>query len=479
MSTTSHPWRALLAAAVILAACATTIAVPATSTPTTAAASSPCGPLGWIRGYELNDRCNYGLLDPTLITDLGLLNALSQLGLFATLTPCLGQGVSTAAVVAMPDELLVTASSAQRLGEAVAEVSGRLDGSVIGVTTLNPLAATLSLRPRILSEAFLRQVIPTLQGQGFSTDLNYLEPALPNYAFRPAGNPLPADKPVSGQGGSGSVLVVDSPADAAATPGVTTIGPRTDYDVDGNGLVDEDHGHGVYVASLVKRLAPGTRVVLAGVDGGHLGASERWSPMVFSDADVIAALGAGFGLSATGVAQPFDVVNLSLGGAGCAGIASRLALGRFLRDLADLSASTTGIRPVYVAAAGNDGGNVKHFPAAWRDGPTMEAAALAVDLVSPPGVGDEIRAIHDELRAGMLAVGSRTGGGRDSFSNCGMWVNAVAAGRNTVSRYPSPPSSTGFARWSGTSFATARVSAAVAGGQGITDVMVGNGVGHC
>ena len=111
-----------------------------------------------------------------------------------------------------------------------------------------------------------------------------------------------------------------------------------DYDVDGNGFVDEDHGHGVYVASLIKRLAPTAEVVLAGVNGGHVAASARWSPMLFSDADVIAAIGQAFGLSATGVERPFDVVNLSLGGAGCAGIGSRLALGRFLRDLADLSA---------------------------------------------------------------------------------------------------------------------------------------------
>ncbi len=480
MTTSSRSRRVLLAAGLALAAGATTIAVPPTDpTPTAAAAGSSCGPLGWIREYQLNDRCSYGLLDPTLITDSVLLSLLRQVGLFANLTLCLNQGLSSAQVVAIPDELLVTASGAPPLGEAVAEVSGRLNGAVIGVTTLNPFAATLSLRPGILNEAFLRQVVPTLQGRGFSTDLNYLEAALPNYRFRPADNPVPAVQPVSGAGGGGSVLVVDSPSDGATTPGVATIGAPVDYDLDGNGLVDEDHGHGVYVASLIKRLAPKTKVTLAGVHGGHLADSDRWSPMMFSDADVIAAMGQAFGLSATGVAQPFDVVNLSLGGAGCGGIASRLALGRFLRDLADLSAATTGVRPVYVAAAGNDGGNVRQFPAAWRDGPTMELAALAVDVVSPPGVGDEIRAIHDELESDILAVGSRTGGSRDSFSNCGAWVNAVAAGKNTVSRYPSPPSATGFARWSGTSFATARVSAAVAGGQGITDVVIGDAVGRC
>jgi hypothetical protein len=479
MTTSSRSRRVLLTAVLALAAGATTIAVPPAPTPTAAAAGSGCGPLGWIREYQLNDRCSYGLLDPTLITDSALLSLLRQVGLFANLTLCLDQGLGTANVVAIPDELLVTATGAQRLGEAVDEVSGRLDGAVIGVTTLNPFAATLSLRPGILDEAFLRQVVPTLQGQGFSTDLNYLEPALPNNAFRPGDNPVPASGPASGQGGSRSVLVVDSPGNGAATPGVTTSGPLVDYDLDGNGLVDEDHGHGVYVASLIKQLAPGAKVRLAGVSGGHIGASDRWSPMLFSDADVIVAIGQAFGLSATGVARPFDVVNLSLGGAGCAGIASRLALGRFLRDLADLSAQTTGVRPVYVAAAGNDGGDVKHFPAAWRDRPTMEAAAAAVDLVSPPGVGDEIRAIHNALRTEIVAVGSRTDGTRDSFSNCGAWVNGVAAGRNTVGRYPSPPSATGFARWSGTSFATARVSAAIAGGQSLGDVLIGDGIGRC
>jgi hypothetical protein len=480
MSTRWHSRRAVLAATLALAA-TTTIATPSavvTATPVAGVtATSACGPLGRLETYELNDRCDYGLLDLDFLTDSVLVSALRRAGLFATLTLCAGQGLSAVPIVAVPDELLVTASGPQRLADAVAEVRQRLNGSVIGETPLNPFAATLTLRGGLLSEAFLRQVIPTLQGRGFSTDLNYLEPALPNYALRPGGNPVTADDPGIGQGGEGRVLVVDSPAEhPAAAPGVTTIGSPVDYDVDGNGFVDEDHGHGVFVATLIKELAPTAEVVLAGVNGGHLAASARWSPMVFSDADVISAIGQAFGLSATGVERPFDVVNLSLGGAGCGGIGSRLALGRFLRDLAEMSAQTTGVRPVYVAAAGNDGANVKHFPAAWRDEPTMQAVAAVVDLVSPPGVGDEIRAIQASLEAGMIAVGSRTDGERDSFSNCGRWVNAVAAGADTVSRYPSP---TGWASWSGTSFATARVSAARAGAQGLSDVMVGDAVGAC
>ena len=405
-----------------------------------------------------------------------IVDSLRRVGLFASLVVCAGGGLSTVPIVAVPDELLVTASGAQRLGEAVAEVSRRLGGAVTGVTPVNDLAATLTLRPGTLGEAFLRQVVPTLQGRGFSTDLNYLEPALPNNGFHPAGNPVESDDPGPGRGGYARVLVVDSPADEAASRTVTTTGPFVDYDVEDNGFVDEDHGHGVFVASLIEQLAPRAEVVLAGVNGGHLPDSARWSPMVFSDADVIAAIGQAFGLSANGVERPFDVVNLSLGGAGCGGVGSRLALGRFLRDLAELSARSTGVRPVYVAAAGNDGGDVKHFPAAWRDKQTMQTTAAVVDLVSPPGAGAEIRAIHVALAAGMRAVGSRTDGVRDSFSNCGTWVNAVARGAGTVGRYPSP---TGWASWSGTSFATARVSARLAGGRSLTDVSVGNAIGAC
>ena len=58
--------------------------------------------------------------------------------------------------------------------------------------------------------------------------------------------------------------------------------------------------------------------------------------MMFSDADLIKTMGAVFGLSSSGqlTRHTFDVVNLSLGGAGCDGVAARLALGRFMRDLA-------------------------------------------------------------------------------------------------------------------------------------------------
>ncbi len=198
--------------------------------------------------------------------------------------------------------------------------------------------------------------------------------------------------------------------------------------------------------------------------------------MMFSDGDVIRAMGNAFGLSADGTAvrRSFDAVNLSLGGSGCDGIASRLPLGRFMRGLALLATKLTDVAPRYVAAAGNDGGDVKHFPAAWRDQPTINAAAAAVDLAigggSPTVAGNQIRQIQAFLQRHMYAVGSWTAGVRDPFSNCGDWVNGIADGSDAVSVYPTPPTKSGYASWSGTSFATPRVAAFFVGGTNPGDV---------
>ena len=61
-------------------------------------------------------------------------------------------------------------------------------------------------------DAFIRDTIPTLQGQGYSVDLDYLEPLMPNNGFHPDGNPTPAAEPAPPEGDAGveSVLVVDS-----------------------------------------------------------------------------------------------------------------------------------------------------------------------------------------------------------------------------------------------------------------------------
>jgi hypothetical protein len=439
----------------------------------TASAAGPCGPLGTLVVFELNDRCDFGTgLDPMNVGDKAVVTALQKAGLFGTRITCRNKRIVP--IVAVPDQLLLTGENAERLAVAVQTTRRRLDNQVVGEPRpINALATRLALRPGTLTPSFLRNVIPTLQGQGFSVDLNYFEPAMPKNGFNPGDNPAEGQEQRALKGGSEkSVLVVDSPAQSQTMV----------FDLDGNGFIDEDNGHGDFVAELVKLLAPQADVQLAGVRGRQIASLARWSPMMFSDADVIRAMGNAFGLSpgGTAVRRSFNAVNLSLGGSGCDGIAARLPLGRFMRGLALLATKLTDVAPTYVAAAGNDGGDVKHFPAAWRDRPTILAAADAVDLAigggSPTVAGNQIRQIQAFLERQMIAVGSWTAGVRDSFSNCGDWVNGFAAGSDAVSMYPSK---TGWASWSGTSFATPRVTAMIVGGTNPGDIDTGPAIGAC
>jgi hypothetical protein len=161
-------------------------------------------------------------------------------------------------------------------------------------------------------------------------------------------------------------------------------------------------------------------------------------------------------------------VNLSLGGVGCLATATaqelgdRLALARVMDNmrLGDDSLQ-------FVAAAGNNGLDVLHFPAAWRHADVTSGLTDAirnssnVDPVDAAAIADEIAAMHDGLGRVIYAVGSVESSNRSTsdYSNCGVWVNAAAFGSKQVGEYPSSP--TAFASWSGTSFATANFTAAL------------------
>ena len=111
----------------------------------------------------------------------------------------------------------------------------------------------------------------------------------------------------------------------------------------------------------------------------------------------------------------------------------------------------------------------------------MKAAAEAIELASGSAAAADVLALNDFFIERSIAVGSWSGGVQDAFSNCGDWVNGIAAGARTTSRYPSD---TSWAIWSGTSFATPRVTAALVGGTGLSDVKVDgptavNAVGSC
>lgn len=432
---------------------------------TTAPEPDPCDGYGTLQVNELNDHC---------VETSNFADSLESLGLWVD-SSC----PNGALVVAQPNEVLVTVSEPGNLGAAVDRVTAALKETDTDANANGNLTSSLAQVINVpgLAMADVLNVLPALQGEGWSADLNYLEPLQPNDGFRPSGEPHEAGvkmpEPVPG-GVEKTVLVLDSTDDES----------QYDIGVKGNnlnGLVDEDHAHGVFVKSIIERQAAGAKVTLQGVASSSPRlASDRWVPMMFSDLDLITAMEAAFS-TGTGaefeVDKQFNVVNLSLGGAGCTdssafahGVGERVALARMMASL--LAGPNSDMK--FVAAAGNDHGvrdklEFKHFPAAWRDSDATELLAKEVDKL-PNGVvaGDELRAIHALLTNAMFAVGASDASGASAaeYSNCGTWVNAVAPGTDQIGTYWKTT-----AKWSGTSFATANMSALVAAGQSPTGTL--------
>jgi subtilisin family serine protease len=195
--------------------------------------------------------------------------------------------------------------------------------------------------------------------------------------------------------------------------------------------LDRQGGHGTFVSGVVRKIAPGARLAV----GRVLKATGEGD---------IHGLVRGIARLRTAVADAgltLDVLNLSLGG--------------YTRRDRPSATLTSALSPlvrsgtVIVAAAGNNSSWRPFFPAA---------------LPQVIGVG---------------AVGAR---GPAGFSNYGPWVDACAVGVDVVSTFfdesagdlpqvnlaphpwstqPIPARFPGYARWSGTSFATPAVAAAI------------------
>jgi len=209
--------------------------------------------------------------------------------------------------------------------------------------------------------------------------------------------------------------------------------------------------------------------------------------MMIEDADVIHALDVVEQDFLEGVAAA-SIVNMSLGGVGCpaaesgfpTAVGERLALARKMDNLRQAAVE---IKMKFVAAAGNNGGDVLHFPAAWRNVDVSTDYEQFVD----PSVYSDIKDMHLRLIDAIFAVGSvdavdtvpSPNDTRSPYSNCGAWVNAVAYGTTQVGAYPAvapggfvtPASPTlvldplhDYAAWSGTSFAAANFTATLATG---------------
>jgi subtilisin family serine protease len=251
---------------------------------------------------------------------------------------------------------------------------------------------------------------------------NHVLTGLPNVQGGPAGFAIASAEQIhftDGVGAGARVAVLDT----GFTPKLhewldrhTDAGPDTLEDLDlhpRNGWLDDESGHGTFIAGLILARAPSARIEIAKVLD-----SEGYG----TELDVARAL------VAHGDA---DVINLSLG---CYSDDDHppVALAEALRHIAPTTA--------VVAAAGNDSTHRPLWPAAHK----RVIAVAAVD---------------DALR-------------RAAFSNFGWWVDAAARGVAVLSTFlefnevgrvtpidgRDPQDFRGWARWSGTSFAAPKLS---------------------
>lgn len=200
-----------------------------------------------------------------------------------------------------------------------------------------------------------------------------------------------------------------------------------------DGMLDDADAHGGFVVDLVRQHAPKVRVrgakVLLGGLADELQIADGLARVVAED-------------------QP-QIVNLSLGGY-TDGDEEPLVLSAVLRRLDPA--------PVLVAAAGNNARTRRTWPAAFNE---------------VIGVG----AVHEPARLGRRPRPPRPA----DFTNRGCWVDACAVGVDVLGSYvefeeraprpatapltdptPDPQAFSGWARWSGTSFAAPLVAARIA-----------------
>jgi hypothetical protein len=298
-----------------------------------------------------------------------------------------------------------------------------------------------------------------LAPNALAVDVNHVGPFLPVGKFHPGSDPKStSDVPTDVQdsaGGAHSVLVVDSPQ-------------LSDYDVfdeswdvntatyaSSDKKVDFVAGHGAFVVDLIQRFAPGSADSVKLSPVVHEPATPSWPGFLFDEGDLIRSLEQGLGADDPPMAtnsdgkpalpsrryrRHFDLINMSLGLFGCKDSPHPVLEG-VLRDVVTPSVYAEKAEPPYVvAAAGNDGPDLPtrpHYPAAFARPHSTDAVASHVIAV-----GAAVKDIEPE-----------------TYSNT-CEVNAWAPGR-AIAAFPWLGGA-GFAEWEGTSFAAARVTAALA-----------------
>jgi hypothetical protein len=349
----------------------------------------------------------------------------------------------------------------------------------------------------------LTELVHAFQDLGYPVDVDYLHAILPNYQAKPDDLPTPADGDpgINIPSTGGQVAVIDVGVDEWNT---FTLRPDAAGPFPAAAYIDpfsapEFAGHGPFIADLIRRYANETTVELwpvAAADDPRIpGAYVSGGIDEFSLLTTIAEA-TGREVNETGdgyvyLGQPFDVLNLSLGGYGCA-VYPHVPLGVLLAEQAPGT--------LIVAAAGNDGWEQYLFPAAFADigladeldarspsefhnlvfdelqsgtvPPGFRSAAPASSAPGPPPlpIPDLLRALSESVASvgsatpadelpGQLAeeVTAKAHPDGDCFSNRGSWVTTWAPGAFQIGQL----SLGDWNMWSGSSFAAPRFTAAV------------------
>ncbi len=287
-------------------------------------------------------------------------------------------------------------------------------------------------------------------GQGAGANPFYANPfyanpfyanADPNPALNPSANSTgrrsssarPAAKPdsqpcdVDGDTSGVRIAILDTgfAADAFA-PAALEVGVGSDRDdlpdEDGDLFLDPAAGHGTFIAGVIEQLTPGCSLEVIAVLS------------TYGDGDEVVIANELHSLAARPQPERPHIVNLSFGGYSPV----------FMAVLADAVSALVAAGVVVVASAGNDGTCMPIFPAALPD---------------------------------VVGVAALHGDGRPAeFTNYGPWVRACTVGVDVVSTFfdhfdgnegkdangDEIDEFSGWAVWSGTSFAAPRVVAALA-----------------
>jgi thermitase len=252
--------------------------------------------------------------------------------------------------------------------------------------------------------------------------VNHVFLSAPLYQGGPFGPPLPAAAATL----PGAVRKAEQPPVVIIDTGIWNDSPiaaayyepsdhETETDVDGDGVLDGDVGHANFIAGVILANTTSARVRVVKVLDTHGVCNEAQLARTLSR-----------------LPEDVQVVNLSLGGFTLDDRPPLILRYAMRRALA-------GRDRVVVAAAGNDGNSVDPFwPAAFAGG--------------GEGWSDQV-----------AAVAAHDGTARCAWSNSGPWVDLLAPGQDVTSTYINHSDfSTGWASWSGTSFAAPLVAAAVA-----------------